>query len=94
LHVAWYDSSGTFGQLVYAHSETNDLQGAYTQPIVVDGDACPGDGWYPYKVDHDPAGGRRLREYIGIAITGRRAIISWTHAPEAPSRIRIAHVDF
>ncbi len=91
LHVAWYDSSGPFGQLVYAHSETSDLEGAYTQPIVVDGNACPGRGWYP---NEDPPGGRRLREYIGIAVTGTRAIISWTHAPDPPSRIRIAHVDF
>ena len=94
LHVAWYDSSGPFGELVYAHSETSDLAGAYTQPIVVDGDACPGNGWYPYSSDVEPFGGRRLREYIGIAVTGRRAIISWTHAPDPPSRIRIAHLDF
>ena len=40
-----------------------------------------------------PEGERRLREYIGIATTGSRSIIAWTHAPEAPSRVRIAYVD-
>jgi hypothetical protein len=91
LHVAWYDTHGSVGQLLYARSETTDLTGAYTTPIVVDGNACPGDYFYP---GGDPRGSRRLREYIGIAISGHRAFITWTHAPEAPSRVRIAHVDF
>ncbi len=93
LHVAWYDTQGPFGQLLYAHSETTDLAGAYTTPIVVDGNACP-HGFYPAGFGGDPVGSRRLREYIGIATSGHRAFITWTHAPEAPSRVRIAHVDF
>ncbi|MEO8700546.1 MAG: hypothetical protein ABI867_10905 [Kofleriaceae bacterium] len=94
LHVAWYDTRGPFGQLLYAHSETTDLTGRYTPPMVVDGNACPGNGFYPDSARSDPPGGRRLREYIGITTSGRRAFITWTHAPEAPSRVRIAHVDF
>ncbi len=94
LHVAWYDTHGPFGQLLYAHSETTDLVGAYTTPIVVDGNACPGNGFYPAGFSSDPVGSRRLREYIGIATSGHRAFITWTHAPEAPSRVRVAHVDF
>lgn len=93
LHVVWYDSSGPVGRVLYAHSVTSDLVGSYTTPVVVDGNACPGDGWYPYSATVDPPGGRRLREYIGIALTGNRVVISWTHAPDAPSRVRIAHVD-
>jgi hypothetical protein len=94
LHAVWYDSSGPTGRLMYARSTTTDLLGSYTTPVIVDGNACPGDGWYPYEAQKDPPGGRRLREYIGIAITGNRAVISWTHAPDAPSRVRVAHLDF
>jgi hypothetical protein len=92
LHVAWYDSSGATGQLFYAHSLTADLQGAWSEPVLVDGNACPGNGWYPSE-KFTPEGERRLREYIGIATTGGRSIIAWTHAPEAPSRVRIAYID-
>ncbi len=94
LHVVWYDTHGPFGQLLYAHSETAELLGAYTPPIVVDGNACPGNYFYPSVSFITTPGGRRLREYIGIATSGHRAFITWTHAPEAPSRVRIAHVDF
>lgn len=93
LHVAWYDTHGPVGQLLYAHSETTDLLGAYTTPIIVDGNACPGDHFYPGP-GIGLTGTRRLREYIGIATSGHRAFVTWTHAPEAPSRVRIAHVDF
>jgi hypothetical protein len=92
LHVAWYDSSGALGKVFYSHSMTSDLQGEWSEPIVVDGDACPGDGWYPSD-KFEPEGARRLREYIGIATTGSRSILAWTHAPEAPSRVRVAYVD-
>lgn len=91
LHVAWYDTSGSAGQLLYAHSETTDVTGRYTTPIVVDGNACPGGHFHPRPHTSE---GRRLREYIGLATSGHRAFITWTHAPEAPSRVRIAHVDF
>jgi hypothetical protein len=94
LHVAWYDTRGPFGQLLYVHSETTDLLGAYSAPVVVDGNACPGNGFYPSSAGSEPPGGRRLREYIGIATSGHRAFITWTHAPEAPSRVRVARVDF
>ena len=93
LHVVWYDSSGPTGRLLYSHSASADLPGRFTVPVVVDDNACPGNGWYPDGQDV-ASGGRRLREYIGLAITGHRAIISWTHAPTAPSRVRVAHVDF
>jgi hypothetical protein len=92
LHVIWYDSSGPTGQVFYAHSVTSDLLGAWSERVLVDGNACPGNGWYP-SILFTPEGKRRLREYIGIATTGSRSIIAWTHAPEAPSRVRVAYID-
>jgi hypothetical protein len=92
LHVVWYDSSGPTGQLFYAHSLSADLQGAWSERVVVDGNACPGNGWYPAE-HFTPEGERRLREYIGIANTNGRTIIAWTHAPDPPSRVRVTYID-
>lgn len=94
LHAVWYDSSGQTGQLLYSHSVTADILSAYTSPVVVDNDACPGGGWYPYSSTDSPPGGRRLREYIGIALMPHRAIITWTHAPNPPSRVWVSHIDY
>jgi hypothetical protein len=94
LHVAWYDSTGEQGVLRYTHSISADLDGGFLPTIVVDDDACPGQGWYPYSSGEPPPGGRRLREYIDIAVDGSRAHITWTHAPEPPSRVFAAYVDF
>jgi hypothetical protein len=92
LHAVWYDSSGATGRVIYAHSLTSDLQGAWSDPVVVDGNACPGNGWYPAE-KFTPEGERRLREYIGIANTNGRTIIAWTHAPDPPSRVRVTYID-
>ena len=94
LHVTWYDSSGDKGVLRYTHSLSTNLTEGFLPPIVVDGDACPGRGWYPHSSSDLPPGGRRLREYIDIAVDGSRAHIAWTHAPEAPSRVFATYIDF
>jgi hypothetical protein len=94
LHVIWYDSSGEQGVLYYTHSTSPSLAEGFLAPIVVDDDACPGQGWYPYSASDPPPGGRRLREYIDIAVDGARAHIAWTHAPDAPSRVYATYVEF
>lgn len=94
LHVVWYDSSATTGRLLYTRSVTADVLGAYTSPVVIDDDACPGGGWYPYSSTGSPPGGRRLREYIGLALMPHRAIVTWTHAPAPPSRVWVSHIDY
>jgi len=99
LHAIWYDSSGTTGKLMYSHSVTDDLGGSYTPPVVVDPNACPGDGWYPYLNSDPPPkpdepGGRRLREYIDITAGAGRAHLVWTHAPGPPSRVNTTYVDY
>ncbi len=92
LHLAWYESAGVHGVLKYARSLSADLTLGFCEPRMIDADACPGGGWLP---EFDTAsGGRRLREYIGVAVDGRRAHIAWTHAPAAPSRVRTMYVDF
>lgn len=92
LHVAWYESSGPIGVLKYSRSASDDLAGDFLEPIVIDAEACPGNGWYPYSSSEEPPGGRRLREYIGLAATSDGAFIAWTHAPTPPSRIYVARV--
>jgi len=99
LHAIWYDSTGPTGMLMYSHSLSDDVTGAYTTPVVVDPNACPGDGWYPYlQADPEPKpdqpGGRRLREYIDITAVGGRAHLVWTHAPGPPSRVYTTYVDY
>lgn len=86
LHVAWYDSSGPSGELLYTHSrDAAPFAGGFIEPIVIDPEATPGDGWYP-GYDQD-SGDRRLREYIGIASDGDRVHVAWTHSPAPPSRV-------
>lgn len=87
LHVVYYDTSGPRGVLRYTRSLTADVSRGYAPSIVLDDDACPGDGFYPYEASEDPPGGQRLREYIGIAVDGDTVHIAWTHAPEAPARV-------
>ena len=98
LHVVWYDTTGTTGVLRYTRSISADLSDGFLPTLVVDDNACPGDRWYPYSNGPinplAPPGGRRLREYIGIAVEGRRAYVTWTHAPVAPSRVNITYIDF
>lgn len=92
LHAIWYESTGEIGRLVYARSLDADPTKGFTVPAVVDAAACPGDDWYPFF--DTAAGGRRLREYIDIAVDGRRLHLAWTHAPEPPSRVWTAYHDF
>ncbi|MCI0634551.1 MAG: hypothetical protein L0206_11645, partial [Actinobacteria bacterium] len=93
LHVIWYETSGASGVLRYTRSATSDLAGEFLPPFTIDAAACPGDDWYPYSSADEPPGGRRLREYIDIAVEGDRAHIVWTHAPSPPSRIHAIFVD-
>lgn len=87
LHVAYYDSSGPVGRLVYTHTRSAaPFSDGFVEPITIDPDAVPG-GFYPFE--STPEGGRRLREYIGIATDGERVHIAWTHSPAPPSRVRV-----
>jgi hypothetical protein len=92
LHVVWYDSACANGVLKYAHSLTSALVDGFTPAQIIDPNATPGMGWYPYYVGANAD--RRLREYIGIAVDGNRAFIAWTHAPSCTSRIWTTYVDF
>lgn len=93
LHAVWYETSRATGVLRYTRSATSDLAGEFLAPYTIDPDACPGDDWYPYSDGEEPPGGRRLREYIDIAISGERAHIVWAHAPAPPARIHATYVD-
>jgi hypothetical protein len=81
LHAAFYQD----GALVWTRSRTANLGDGFVPVTVVDPDACPAGGWTP-NLD-DPDGGRRLREYIDVALDGPRLHLTWTHAPSAPSRV-------
>jgi hypothetical protein len=86
LHVAYYDSSGTTGRLLYIHSNGGPpYADGFTEPRVIDTNVVPV-GFYPFF--STPDGGRRLREYIGIAVDGDVVYIAWTHSPAPPSRVR------
>jgi hypothetical protein len=92
LHVVWYESDGAQGVLKYARSVDRDLRMGFGPARVVDSDACPGQRWV---VDYGEDGpDRRLREYIDLAVDGRRVHAAWTHAPTLPSRIYTSHWDF
>jgi len=90
LHVIWYDSAGPTGVLRYARSNSAaPFADGFGDAIDVDPNATPG-GFYP---SYDSAsGGRRLREYVGIAVDGELVHIAWTHAPAAPSRVYTATI--
>ncbi len=90
--VAWYESTGPRGTLLYAHAVTDDPGGAWSDVVLVDPDACPGERWYPDGVEAGE-GARRLREYIGLAVANGRVHVAWTHAPDPPSRVRVASFD-
>jgi hypothetical protein len=92
LHIIWYEIDGPMGKLMYTRTLSDDLEGGFEDPIVIDPDACPGGDWYPYLVSSE--GGRRLREYIDIAVDGNRAHLAWTHAPGPPSRVYATYVSF
>jgi hypothetical protein len=91
LHVLWYESGGERGVLKYARSLGRDLHAGFSPALVIDGDACPGNGWIPQYGEASPD--RRLREYIDIAIDGQRVHAAWTHAPKLPSRVMTSHWD-
>ncbi len=94
LHAIWYESDGPTGMLVYVRSKSARFQEGFSEPRIIDPQACPGGGFYPGEADTEPTGGRRLREYIDIAIDGSRAHFAWTHAPVAPSRVYTSYRDF
>jgi hypothetical protein len=91
LHVAYYDSGTQPGRLVYRRSKSTDLTAGFGPEIVLDDSACPA-GFYPFF--STPMGGRRLREYIDIALDGSTVYVAWTHAPIAPSRVHVARGQF
>jgi hypothetical protein len=92
LHVMWYDSSGPTGVLRYARSRTAALIDGFTESLVVDADACPGDGWQPSS--DTGANERRLRDYVDLAVDGSRAYLVWTHAPRPPARVQATYIDW
>jgi hypothetical protein len=94
LHAVWYQSESPMGALVYVRSRTARFEEGFSSPLVVDPRACPGGGFYPGEADTEPVGGRRLREYIDVAIDGSRVHLAWTHAPTAPSRVTTSYLDF
>lgn len=71
--------------LRYARSASSDLSQGFGASTVLDRNAAPGGGWYPFL--DSATGGRRLREYIDVAVDGDRLHVAWTHAPAAPSRV-------
>jgi hypothetical protein len=91
LHAIWYDSTGPVGVLRYAHTLSSALT-AFTPAITVDAGACPGDGFYPRALPVQVV--NRLREYIEVAVAGRRAYLAWTRAVQPPSRVYTTYVDF
>jgi hypothetical protein len=91
LDVVWYESSGSMGVLKYARSLSKTLTAGFSSPIVVDPKACPGGGWYP--TFNSASGGRRLREYIDLAVEKKRVHVTYTHAPVAPSRVYYTSID-
>lgn len=86
LHVVWYDTAGDSGVLRYAHSRgAAPFADGFIDPIEIDPDATPGNGWYPGPQTDN--GERRLREYIGLAVDEDLVHIAWTHSPHPPSRV-------
>jgi len=92
VHVVWYESAGPRGVLMSARSVDRDLRMGFGAARVVDPDACPGQGWIAEPTQAAPD--RRLREYIDLAVDGRRVHAAWTHAPTLPARIYTSHWDF
>jgi len=91
LHVIYYDTTGPKGELRYTRSRSARFEEGFLDPIVIDPEACPGDGWSPGG--GSASGGRRLREYLDLVIEGKRAWIAWTHAPSAPSRVTLSWIE-
>ena len=92
VHVVWYESAGPRGVLMSARSVDRDLRMGFGAARVVDPNACPGQGWIAEPTQAAPD--RRLREYIDLAVDGRRVHAAWTHAPTLPARIYTSHWDF
>src|SRR5262249_15161232 len=91
LHIVWYDSTSS-GTLQYARSCSSRLGEGFTQPVTIEDNAVMGGGWYPAY----DAAGRRLREYIGIAVDGGRVHLAWTHVPQPlvqPSKVYVSYID-
>ncbi|HEX2569303.1 MAG TPA: sialidase family protein [Polyangia bacterium] len=91
LHTIWYDSTGPVGVIRYAHTLSSALT-SFTPAITVDAEACPGSGFYPRSIPAQEL--NRLREYIDVAVAGRRAYMAWTRAVQPPSRVYTTYVDF
>jgi hypothetical protein len=90
LHAIWYDTSGPTGRVLYAHTTAPDYLSGFSDPIVVDGNACPGNGWAP-GLDGES---RRLREYVDLAVDNGYAYLAWTHAPNVPTQIYVTRIDY
>jgi hypothetical protein len=95
LWVVYYDSSGEHGVLRRTRSVSTEWLEGFEASSVIDPDATPGDRWFPSHEagTSDPAG-RRLREYIDVALTSRRVHVAWTHSPQSPSRVRTTYFDY
>jgi hypothetical protein len=94
LHVMWYESQRERGQLRYTRSRSANLSSGFEPSVVIDDDAVPGAGWYPSISEDSNVEGRRLREYVDLAVSGNRVHLAWTHAPTAPSRVYTAFVEW
>ncbi len=94
LYVVWYETTdASTGVLKLMRSISDDWSKGFTEAIIVDADACPGNYWYPSSARPD-ADDRRLREYIDIAVTGTRAHVVWTHGNLPPARVNTVAVQF
>lgn len=95
LRVVYYDSSGERGVLRTTRSVSNDWSEGFEASSIVDPDATPGGRWFPMHEAGVPDwDGRRLREYIDLALTSRRVHVAWTHSPQSPSRVRTTYIDY
>jgi hypothetical protein len=94
MRVIYYDSSGRRGVLRTTRSLSTDWSQGFERSTIIDPNACPGDRWVPALGGNPADGGRRLREYIDVALTSRRVHVAWTSSPQSPSRVHTAYFDY
>ena len=92
LHVLWYESDASSCALKYTRSLGTDYEKGFITALTIDDQACPVAPWYPTA--DTASGGRRLREYVDMAVSGNRAHLTWTRAKVAPSRGMYTYVEF